>query len=402
MTKVVRVIARLNVGGPAVHTLLLTEGLSAPGFQSLLITGVVSPGEGDMMPFAEERGIRPIVIPELQRNLRPLRDLQAFLKICRVVFAERPDIIHTHTTKAGVLGRLAGLAYNACARLAGRRRAVICHTFHGHLFHGYFPRWVSALLVAGERLLARVTDQIITVSEQMEQELTRVYRICPVGKCAVVPLGLDLSWTRDVPVARGAFKGEVGVGADCLAVGIVGRLTAIKNHELFLRAASGCRVSHLRFLVIGDGERRPMLKQFSDALGLNGRVVFTGWQHDLAKVYGDLDIASLTSLNEGTPVALIEAMAAGVPVVATKVGGVSDLMVGKGTLTADGLEVFANGILVPPERPDLLTAAWEFLAARPELRTAMGLSGKAFVLGTFSVERLIAQMEQMYLDLLRA
>jgi len=400
MRKVVRIIARLNVGGPALHTILLTQGLDPAKFQSTLVTGIVSPGEGDMGPFAEEQGVRPIVIRELQRDPRPLDDLRVLVKICRIIFATRPDIIHTHTAKAGALGRIAAFLYNVYCRLTGRPRSVICHTFHGHLFHGYFSKSASLVLVLGERFLARASDRIITVSEEMRHELTRIYRICPEQQCTVVPLGFNFRWTRDLPAYRGVFKEEAGVARDCLAVGIVGRLTAIKNHELFLRAAQACRVPHVRFLVIGDGERRVALKEFADQLGLNGRVVFTGWQHNLAKVYGNLDIASLTSLNEGTPASLIEAMAAGVPVVATKVGGVADLMVGKASRTGDGLEVFANGILVPPERPDLLGVAWEFLAVRPEVRTAMGLSGQSFVQERFSVDRLLAEVERLYRDLL--
>ncbi len=399
--KIVRIIARLNTGGPALHAVFLSKGLKLRGFSSSLVTGVVSPGEGDMRPFAEMQGVQPIVIPRLQRDPKPLNDLCALIEICRILFATQPDIIHTHTTKAGALGRVAGVVYNLVARARGRPRAVLCHTFHGHLFHGYFPRWMSAFLVAGERLLACVTDRVITVSEQMKHELTRVYRVCPDEKCTVIPLGLDFSWTEDVPAYRGVFKGEASVASDCLAVGIVGRLTAIKNHEFFLRAASACRVPRMRFFIVGDGECSSALKELSELLGLNGRVVFTGWQRNLAKVYSDLDIASLTSLNEGTPVALIEAMAAGLPVVATKVGGVSDLMVGTGTHAPEGFEVFANGIVVPPGRPDVLGAAWEFLAARPEMREAMGLCGKSFVRERFSLGRLITQMEALYLDLVR-
>lgn len=398
--KVLRVIARLNVGGPALHTILLSEGLDARGFSSLLVTGVVSPGEGDMGAFAAARGVGPFVIPELQRDPRLLDDLRAFVKICRIVFAMRPDIIHTHTTKAGALGRLAGLLYNLYARLTGRPRAVICHTFHGHLFHGYFTWWKSRVLVLGERVLARFTDRVVTVSEQTKHELTRVYRVCPEEKCAVVPVGLDFGWTREVPSLRGRLTREMGVPSNCLVVGIVARLTAVKNHELFLQAASTCRIPGARFFIIGDGERRAELGELSNRMGLNGRVVFTGWQRDLAKVYSDLDIACLTSLNEGTPVALVEAMAARVPVVATKVGGVPDLMVGEGTVNPQGLEVYSNGILVPPDRPDLLGAALKFLASRPELRRTMGVSGQLFVRERYSVERLVSRVNTLYHELL--
>lgn len=398
--KVVRIIARLNVGGPARHAIFLTQGLSLRKVSSCLVTGVVNPDEGDMGSFAAERGVEPIVIPELQRDPKLIGDLRAFAKICRLVFAMKPDIIHTHTAKAGALGRVAGLLYNLHARLTGRRRVAVCHTFHGHLFYGYFPWCVSKLLVVGERVLSWFTDRIIAVSEQIRHELVHVYRICPEKKCIVVPVGIDFSWTRELPQSRGKLKDEIKLPAGCLIVGLVGRLTAIKNHELFLHAVKNYLAPDARFLIIGDGERRNELMALSDRLRLDGRVVFTGWQHDLAKIYSDLDIACLTSLNEGTPVALIEAMAARVPVVATKVGGVSDLMVGSGSRTSDGFEVFSNGILVPPDRPDLFGAALEFLAIRPDLRRAMGVSGRSFVRELFSIERLVSQVESLYLDLL--
>ena len=399
-TRVLRIIARLNTGGPAIHTILLTRELNGDHFSSQLVTGVVGPDEGDMSFYAEQMSVTPIVIPELQRNPKPLDDLRALMKICQLIFATRPDVIHTHTAKAGAVGRVAGLIYNLCARLTGRPRAVVCHTFHGHLFHGYFPRWISALLILGERVLARVSDRIITVSEQLKHELTRVYRICPEEKCTVVPLGLDFRWVSQLEARRGTLRSEVGLPSRDLAIGIIGRLTAIKNHELFLQVARDCQIPGARFFIIGDGERRAALRELAERLGLNGRVVFTGWQRDLAKVYSDLDIVCLTSLNEGTPLVLIEAMAAGLPVVATKVGGVRDLMAGSGNLTPDGMEIFSNGIVVPPNRPDLFRIGLEFLASRPDVRQEMSASGQSFVRERFSVERLVSETTSLYLNLL--
>jgi glycosyltransferase involved in cell wall biosynthesis len=397
--KIVRVIARLNTGGPAMHTIFLSERLGARGFASTLVTGVVSPGEGDMIPMAAERGVTPIVIPELQRDPMLVNDLRALVKICRILFRVQPDIIHTHTAKAGLLGRLAAWVYNAVCRVRGRRRAVVLHTFHGHLFKGYFPGALSRLLVLGERLLARITDRIVTVSAQLREELIRRYRIGSEAKCVVVPVGLDFSWTRSLPERRGTLRRQAGVDPACLTVGIVGRLTAIKNHEVFLRAASACRRPDVRFFVIGDGERAAELRELARRLGVDGRLVFTGWQDDRAAVYGGLDITCLTSRNEGTPLALIETMAAGKTFVATKVGGVPDLMVGEGSLR-EGFEVFANGILIPPDREELLLAAVEFLAGRPEMRQAMGACGQAFALEKFSIERLLSEMDALYSTLL--
>jgi glycosyltransferase involved in cell wall biosynthesis len=202
-----------------------------------------------------------------------------------------------------------------------------------------------------------------------------------------------------LPARRGQLRAEFGLGGSSLTVGIVGRLTSIKNHDLFFRAARACGVADARFLVIGDGERAGELRGLADSLGLDGRVVFTSWQNDPSKIYADLDIACLTSLNEGTPLALIEAMAAGVPVVATRVGGVRDLMVGEGTPHA-GFEVFANGILISPNDPTALGAAVEYLAERPEGRRAMGAVGQGFVQRRFCLSRLLAETAQLYSDVL--
>lgn len=400
MPSIVRVISRLNIGGPALHAILVTAGLEARGLPSLLVTGHVSRGEGDMTRFAEERGARLTVIPTLQRNPRPFQDLRALIAVCRIVFATRPDVIHTHTAKAGLLGRIAGLLFNASARLRGRPRAVICHTFHGHLFSGYFPRWITRILVLGERALAQITDRVVAVSEGTRHELTTVYHVCPPAKCTMVELGLDLRWTDRVSKSRGAIRNKVGVPLDAIGIGIVGRLTAIKNHEAFLRAATVVGAAGARFLVIGDGERRAELTALATRLGLNGRIVFTGWHRDPAEIYGDLDVVCLSSLNEGTPLALIEGMAAGRPIVATDVGGVRDVMVGTGRPHACGFEVFANGILTPSNDSTALAAALTFLIERPEARDAMGQTGKAWAAACYSEERLLNDMERMYRVLL--
>ena len=400
MPKVVRIIARLKIGGPTLHAILLTGGLDARGMSSRLVTGHVSRGEGDMVGYARQRGVNPTVIGALQRDPRPWDDLRALLEICRIVFAERPDIIHTHTAKAGFLGRIAGLVYNTYARLRGRPRAAICHTFHGHLFSGYFPRWITTVLVLGERILARITDRVFTVSAGLRRELTDVYRVCPPSKCTMVELGLDLELTERLAESRGALRVKAGVPPDGLAVCIVGRLTAIKNHEMFLRAAQAVDVPGLSFLVVGDGERRAELVALAEQSGLNGRVIFTGWHRERAGIYADVDIVCLTSLNEGTPLALIEAMAAGRPIVATDVGGVRDVMVGAGTAHAGGFELFSNCILTPSNDARAFAAALTYLLDRPGVRETMGRSGRAWVTARYSQERLLGDMERMYRTLL--
>lgn len=398
--KILRIIARLNTGGPAVHTILLTRGLNGTRFSSRLVTGLVSAGEGDMEYYASRMNVVPLVLPELGSQIAFGRDLRALVRLYRIMRAERPDIIHTHTTKAGVLGRLAGLLYNCTARLERRSPAKLVHTFHGHLFHGYFrPLW-SRILVLGERLLARLTHRIITVSESVRNDLVVRYRVCPTDKVVVVPLGLDFGWVSAPGEGRADLREEFKIPPNAVTIGIVGRLTEIKNHELLLSAMRMVADRRVKTMILGDGELRSRLERMVLDLGLEGSTIFTGWQLDPAKIYGGLDIVCLTSRNEGTPAVLIEAMAAGKPFVSTRVGGVPDLMVGTGTRHDDGFEVFANGILVPADDPAVLAAALRYLAHQPERRQRMGAVGQETALMRFSHERLLGEMKTIYASLL--
>ena len=399
-TRILRVIARLNTGGPALHTILLTHGLNGNGFASRLVTGVVDSSEGDMGYYARRLQVIPLVIPELGRRVALGNDLRAFVRLFRLIRRERPDILHTHTAKAGGLGRLAALLHNGLNRLGGGGSIRLVHTFHGHLFHGYFPPFWSWLLILGERLLSRFTDRIITVSESVKRDLVERYRICGAEKITVVPLGLDFDWVSDLEGQAGRLRLALNLPSETVTVGIVGRLTSIKNHALLLAALRRVAGRNIRAILVGDGELREALEGAVRDHGLEEIVIFTGWQQDRARIYADLDIVCLTSRNEGTPVALIEAMAAGTPIVATRVGGVPDLMVGKGEEQSEGFELFSNGVLVPPDEPDLLAAALDFLAARPALRHRMGAVGRAAVLQRFSRERLIQEMQAMYTALL--
>lgn len=394
--RILRIIARLNTGGPAIHTVLLTAGLQEGRWQSRLVTGLVDPGEGDMGYFAESHDVVPIIVPGLGRSVKLSSDLRAFVTLFRLMWRERPDIIHTHTTKAGALGRAAGLVYNLLAPLGRRRRARLVHTFHGHLFHGYFSAPVTQLLVWGERVLARFSDRIITVSEAVRDALVHRYRICAADKVSVLSLGFDFAWVAQVDEWAGSLRREFAVRPSEVVVGIVGRLTEIKNHALLFSAISRMKRDNIRTLVLGDGELRADLEATVAALHLERSVVFTGWQRDPARMFADLDVVCLTSRNEGTPVALIEAMAAGRPFVATRVGGVVDLMVGEPAEHPAGFELYANGILVPPDAPDALAAALTHLVERADLRRAMGAVGQAAVLKRFGKERLLEEMETIY------
>ena len=380
--KILRIIARLNIGGPAIHTILLTTGLNNEVFESILVTGMEGKREGNMLDLAAAKGVEPIVIRELRRNVDPKDGLIALFKLYRLIRRERPQIVHTHTATAGLLGRLA-------AKLAGV--PIILHTFHGHVLRGYFSPLRSKALVWMERLLACLSDRVVTVSEGQRRELAG-YGIAPLEKIAVVPLGFELEALLACESHRGELHRELGLSDDDKLIGIVARLVPIKNHHLFLQAAElvAEAVPQARFLVVGDGELREELEAYASDLRLDGRVFFTGWRRDLPCLYADLDVVALTSINEGTPVSIIEAMAAGVPVVATAVGGVPDVVVNGET-----------GYLVKAGDVKGLAEAITELLRNSEKARGMGRKGREAVYPKFAAQTLIANVEQLYSDLLR-
>ncbi|HXH06219.1 MAG TPA: glycosyltransferase [Vicinamibacterales bacterium] len=383
--RILRVIARLNVGGPAIHAALLARRLNPERFHTLTVFGSIGPGEADMADLLGDAD--RLVIAELGRAVRPGRDLIAFARLLRTMRRFRPHIVHTHTAKAGAVGRLAALA----CRAAGGPRPRLVHTFHGHVFAGYFPRWQTRLVIAAERTLARVTDRVVAVSPQVAEELAVTYRVVPRERIVTIPVGLDLD--RFARVDDGtSLRRALGVSGDVALVGIVGRLVPIKNHELFLQAcrllaADGRRA--LRFVIVGGGELREALERRTSELGLDGLVIFAGWRRDLERVYAALDAVVLTSDNEGTPVSLIEAMACGRPVVATAVGGVPDVV-------SHG----RTGLLVPPRDAGAVANAIAAILDSADLAARLGTEARRDVLARFSADRLVADIEQLYDSLL--
>jgi glycosyltransferase involved in cell wall biosynthesis len=381
--RIARVIARLNIGGPAQHVIHLSSRLSRRRFESVLLTGHERREEGDMRDLAAAAGVVPIDVPGLGRELSPANDLQSLLFVWRFFRRFRPHVVHTHTAKAGTIGRIA-------AWLA--RVPVVVHTYHGHVFHGYFRPTATRVFLGIERGLARVTDQLLTVSLSVRDEVLR----CGIGtphRVAVLPLGLDLERFIHAEALRGQLRAELGLGADVPLVGIVARLVPIKRHQDFIAAAGHLvgRRPDVRFLVVGDGERRGELEALARRSGLADRIGFLGWRRDLDRVYADLDVVVLTSANEGSPVSLIEAMAAGRAAVATRVGGVPDL-----------IEHGVNGLLVPPATPAATAAATAALLDDADRRRAMGEAGRKRVYATFAVQRLVDDVEALYTDLLTA
>ncbi|MBN2304479.1 MAG: glycosyltransferase family 4 protein [Anaerolineae bacterium] len=377
--RIMRIIARLNVGGPAIHVTLLTEKLSPPDFESTLVSGLIGPHEGDMAYLAEQRGIKPVYVAELGRELSPLRDLVTLFKLWRLMRKLRPDVVHTHTAKAGFVGRIA-------AWLA--RVPVRVHTFHGHVFQGYFSPTKTRLFLWLERFNARLSDRLITISPALAEELASTYRIAPIKKFAVVPLGLELAPFAAAPRHEGTFRARFDIPPDVPLIGIVGRLVPIKNHELFLAMAQQVKntISDAHFVFIGDGERRADLETLVDSLGLRDCVTFTGWLADLQPAYSDMHVLVNTSHNEGTPVSVIEALAAGVPVVATAVGGVPDL-----------LHNGAFGRLTPPGDTSALVEA--VTAALSDSDTNRAEIQQA-ILAEYDIVRLVGDLAVLYRDLL--
>jgi glycosyltransferase involved in cell wall biosynthesis len=388
--RVARIITRLNIGGPAIQAIELGTPLRARGFETCLIHGRLGASEGDMTAFLPLRGAESIYVDDLVRPVAPLRDVKALWHIYRALCRWNPHVVHTHMAKAGTLGRLATLLYN---RTQGRHRpAKIVHTYHGHVFEGYFGSFSTKVFLAIERWLGRHTDVLIAISNQIREDLLHTFKVAHEGQVAVVPLGFDLAPLLSITAEdRNASRALLAIPDGAFVVATVGRLTAIKQHALFLTMAAelSTQSDKFVFLVVGDGELRSRLERQAADLGIADRTRFLGWRGDLAHIYGAADIFVLTSLNEGTPVALIEAMAAGVPSVSTNVGGVRDV------IASDRL-----GVLVPFGDANALAAVVRDLAASPDRRRDMAIDGRGFVAERFDRQRLAADVAALYWRLL--
>ncbi|HCX29932.1 MAG TPA: hypothetical protein DHU55_09230 [Blastocatellia bacterium] len=410
--KIVRVIARLNVGGPAKHVVWLTKGLQTAEYESLLVAGAVPSGEDDMGYFATEMGVAPVFVPEMSREIS-LKDAVTIWKLYKLFLRERPDIVHTHTAKAGTVGRAAGLLYRWLTPrvfLGHPRPCVFVHTYHGHIFHSYYGPLKTRLFLTIEKVLARLaTDRVVVVSEQQRREINEQFGVGRADRFAVIPLGLDTTTFTDWASRGASFRAELAVKPDDILVGIVGRLTEIKNHQLFLRAAAEFKTRFLsatgesvRFVVIGDGALRNELEQQARSLSLVPDITFVGSRRDLENFYPALDIVALTSLNEGTPLTLIEAMANARPVISTAVGGVVDLLGDPISRNSDASFVICErGVSVPANDPSAFAAGLARLVADEQLRREIGVRGLQFVAGHYSTERLVKDIKSLYADLLK-
>ncbi|MEP6789433.1 MAG: glycosyltransferase, partial [Acidobacteriota bacterium] len=359
-----------------------------------------------MAYFAADNGVEPIYVSELSRELS-LKDAVSLFKIYREMRRQSPDIIHTHTAKAGTVGRTAAFLYRwlGWRTLIGRpRRVKIVHTFHGHVFHSYYGNAKTRVFLTIEKVLARIaTDRIITISGQQLGEINVKFGVGRSDQFSVVPLGIDLSGFAQNASKRRTLRDEIGVGDNDVIVGFVGRLTGIKDISLLINAAA--KVSdvaddarNLRFVIIGDGKLREELEEQVSALGVQEIVQFLGNRTDIGALLPGMDILALTSKNEGTPLSLIEGMAAGVPFVSTAVGGVVDLA---GAIHEEkvGFRVCERGILTEPGSVKSFANALIFLAKNEKVRSSLSAKGSEFVALKYSKERLITDIKALYRDL---
>ena len=384
--KVVRVIARLNVGGPALHVAYLTEGLADRGYDTTLVAGSLARGEESMAHVAQQRGAKIVPLAALHREISPLRDARAIVRLARLLRTDRPQILHTHTAKAGAVGRFAAL-------LAGDARPpIIVHTFHGHVLRGYFNPLMTLGFRTLERWLATFTTKLIAVSPEVRDDLVRL-GVAPAEKFAVVRLGIELGERVGGGVAvRRETRRLMGISDEAFVVGWVGRMTAVKRTDDVLRAFRELldQVADAWLVLVGDGPDRAHLERYAHELGVARRCLFLGYQNDVARFYEAMDTLLLPSGNEGTPVSVIEALAAERPAVATRVGGIPDVV-------RDGVD----GFLVEVGDASGLATRLAELAGDPALREQMGRAGRTRVLDRYAVERLVDDVDKLYRELLQ-
>lgn len=376
----------MNLGGPAHHVSILGGGLPRDRYESLLLTGHVKDGEESGEDLAVQRGAAHLSLVELGPEMAPHRDLRALVRLVREMRAFRPDVVHTHTAKAGALGRLAALFL--------RPRPVIVHTFHGHVLSGYFGPKVTAAYRWIETVLGARSDRLIGVSQATVDELVAL-GVAPPEHFEVIELGLDLSSftavDRSAP-ERLAFRRDLGIADDAIVCSWVGRLVPIKRVDVLLDAFAKARAMQpgLVLVLAGGGELEADLRARAKTLGVADAVTFLGYRRDLDRIAGASDIAVLSSDNEGTPVSLIEAAASGLPMVSTDVGGVLEIVTPE------------TGMLVPAGDVAGFAEALAALAGDPERRATMGAAARAHVTKRWAADRLIRDVDDLYQRLLAA
>lgn len=393
MPKVLRIINRFNLGGPTYNVSYLTKYM-APDYETLLVGGMNDKSEACSDYIVQKLGIHAIKISEMMRSINGYNDVVAYEKIKSIIKRYKPDIVHTHASKAGVLGRQAAISCGV---------PVIVHTFHGHIFNSYFNKYVTETFRKIEQHYAKRTSAIVAISDIQKYELSEIYKIAPPEKFRVIPLGFDLNrFQENKAMKRDAFRKQYDIADDEIAVSIVGRLVPVKNHRMFIdsiRKVKSQTNRKVRGIIVGDGDLRDGLLEYASLHGLtsstpehkvpNSDLIFTSWIKDADYVFAGSEISALTSLNEGTPVSIIESQAANVPVVSTIVGGIRDVVVeGK------------TALLSPTQNVDAFSENLLMLVENDEMRKQMSEDGWIFVRDKFHYTRLVNDMKNLYDELL--
>jgi len=393
--RVVQIIDRLNVGGPTKYVTWLSS-LLIDEFETCVVTGHIVKGEGDMSWYAKKANVDLRVIPEFSREIS-IKDFIVLYKMITFLCYYKPQVVHTHKAKAGAIGRLAVYVYRI---LTGKQCKVI-HTYHGHIFHSYYNRYKTKLFVIIERVFAKYfTDVIITISRQQKQEINEIYRIGNKNQHRIIPYGLDFSISDEyVP----CLNHILGVSNNVPIVGFVGRLCEIKNLTLFVHAAKLLKSKGIKckFVLIGDGNLRSDLESLVAELGLKDTVFFMGFRNDVMNIYTNFTLISITSLNEGTPFTLLEAMHFKVPVVSTLVGGVVDIMGEPVQLTdlPPNVSAWENGLTVKSQDTVAFADAVQYIIEHDKLAQTMGRDASKFVGLHYSQQRFLLDMASLYRQL---
>ncbi|MEY4603251.1 MAG: hypothetical protein RIT43_543 [Bacteroidota bacterium] len=385
--RILRIINRFNLGGPTYNAVFLTRYLSDE-FETLLVGGMPEEGEIDSLHILQEYGVEPVLLREMKRTPGFLSDRAAYRELKRIIREFDPQIVHTHASKAGALGRRAAFKMKV---------PVVIHTFHGHVFHSYFGKIKTFLYKSIERSLAKRSSGIIAISELQKRELSDDHKICSKEHIQVVPLGFDLlRFKESREKYRSLARAEFDISDHTVAVALIGRVVPVKNHQMFLDVVE--QVSRkidvpVKFFIVGDGTEKKALEERIEKMKLprHVQIIMTSWILDIAKFNAGMDVICLTSLNEGTPVSLIEAQASGIPVVATDVGGVRDVV-------NDG----KTGFVVPSLDVGKFSEKLLFLLQNKKTREEMSQNGWTFVEDKFHYTRLVKNMETYYKKLLAA
>jgi glycosyltransferase involved in cell wall biosynthesis len=380
--RILRIQSRICIGGPAIHTELLSVHLPKDRYQTILLGGSLEEKEKSVLHSIRDKGVDVRVLPEMKRDISLWDDFRSVIKVYRLIRQYKPHIVHTHTSKAGTVGRIAAV-------FAGT--PVILHTFHGHAFENYFSKAKTQFFIWIEKLLAHFSHRLIAISPGQKRDLCQRFHIAPPQKVNVIRLGFDLS--RFQPVKSIQLKKQLGLESTEYLGALIGRIVPIKNHILALKVVRVLREEKnvpFHLLIVGDGEEKESLEQRAFDMGIRPYVHFMGWTTRVEEVYKGIDLLLLTSLNEGTPVAIIEAMACKVPVVATAVGGVGDLI-------TEG----ETGCLAKSNDEKELTEKIKFLFENPEKSHYIVTRAFEFAHGHYHYDRLINQVDRLYQTLLK-